>query len=380
MRARHLAWLLALILCPLAAHAHKQSDSYLTVTGTGSSTLQGQWDIALRDLDFAIGLDGDADDRITWGEIRGRREAIAKYAFEHLRLAAVSPTSRAACPTTLQQLMLDEHVDGAYAVLRFTAACPAMPQRLEIDYSLLFSFDPNHRGLLNVEAGAVSQAAVLSADSDSASFELHRANRWSQFRSFVVEGIWHIWAGYDHVLFLFTLLLPAVVVRVQGRWAARSSLRSSVVDVLQVVTAFTVAHSLTLTLAALGLVHVPSRAVESAIAFTVLLGALNLLFPVVRERRWAVALLFGLVHGLGFASVLADLGLPGSGLLTALIGFNTGVEIGQLAIVALLVPLIYLVRETALYRRVVLPAGAAAIGALAVYWMAARLFPAAIPA
>lgn len=161
---------------------------------------------------------------------------------------------------------------------------------------------------------------------------------------------------------------------------ARASLRDSALDILRVVTAFTLAHSLTLSLAALGVVSLPSRLVESAIALTVLLGALNILFPVVRKRRWIVALIFGLVHGLGFAAVLADLGLPARGLLQALIGFNAGVEIGQLAIVALLMPVTYLVRETVFYRRLMLPAGAAVISCLAVYWIALRAFPGAFPA
>lgn len=370
-----LRWLslLGLLLVPFQSHAHKQSDSYLTLTlPQNEATLRGQWDIALRDLDFVIGLDADADDRITWGEVKAQSPAIQSYAFQRLRLESTSAGAPGPCPIEMDQLLIDEHVDGAYAVLRFSAACPSAPQQLSIDYALLFSVDPNHRGLLSLRTDSFSQTAVLSSTAHTVSMDTGVKNFGQQLRSFVVEGIWHIWQGYDHILFLFTLLLPAVVSYRGGRWEARASLRESVCDVLKIVTAFTAAHSITLSLAALDVVRAPSRVVESAIALTVLLGALNMVFPLVRERRWLMALVFGLVHGLGFASVLRDLGLPSDGLLLALVGFNVGVEIGQLAIIAVLMPPVYLIRESVLYRRLLLPAGAAAIGCLAVYWIGMR--------
>lgn len=375
-------WATLLVLLTLSgfAQAHKQSDSYLSITlNTGSSQLQGQWDIALRDLDFVIGLDANADDRITWGEVKAQRVAIESYAFGHLRLASMQGDSRDDCALRAQQMLIDEHVDGAYAVLRFSASCHAAPQRLAIDYALLFAVDPNHRGLLDLRTDSFTQAAVLSMQTPSLALDARSKNHWQQLRSFVAEGVWHIWQGYDHILFLFTLLLPAVVLYRDGRWQPRASLRDSATDILKVVTAFTLAHSLTLSLAALGFVHAPSRPVESAIALTVLLGALNILFPVVRERRWLVALCFGLIHGLGFASVLADLGLQQGGLLQALVGFNIGVEVGQLGIVAVLMPASYVLRGTVFYRRLVLPGGAAAIGCLALYWIGLRAFPSLVP-
>jgi hypothetical protein len=121
-----------------------------------------------------------------------------------------------------------------------------------------------------------------------------------------------------------------------------------------------------------GLVHLPSRIVESGIALTVLLGAVNNLFPLVRERRWVVAFAFGLIHGLGFASVLTDLGLAGWNLVLALVGFNLGVEVGQLALVLVFIPIAFALRETRFYRVAFMPAGAVLIGLLATYWLAVR--------
>jgi hypothetical protein len=168
--------------------------------------------------------------------------------------------------------------------------------------------------------------------------------------------------GFDHLLFLLALLLPSVLWRENGRWQAVGSLGPAVKDVVAVVTAFTVAHSLTLTLAALGWVALPARWVESAIAATV----------VVPGRRWAIAFFLGLIHGLGFASVLADLGLPSGALVPALAGFNLGVEAGQLAIVGVFVPLAFAARETRFYRRGALGLGSAAVAAIALLWLAER--------
>jgi len=133
-----------------------------------------------------------------------------------------------------------------------------------------------------------------------------------------------------------------------------------------------VAHSITLSLAALGVISLPSRLVESAIAASVVLAALNNLLPVVGGRRWVVAFAFGLIHGFGFASVLAELGLPRDALVLALVGFNLGVEGGQLTIVAAFLPLAYLMRASWFYRRVVLAGGSIAIVAIAMVWLLER--------
>jgi HupE / UreJ protein len=357
-----------------AAEAHKLSDSYLSLRlPVAGATIVGQWDIALRDLDYAIGIDANHDGAITWGELKGAELHVAQYALRRLTIEAIGRGERDGCVLVVGQLLVDEHVDGHYAVLRLTAACPFRPAQLAVHYALLFDVDPTHRGLVQIEAGGVSQAAVLPRAAPTVAFNLASPQRWQQFVEFVGEGVWHIWKGYDHILFLLTLLIPAVIVFRNGRWQACDSWQSAAGDVVKVVTAFTVAHSLTLSLAVLGFVHVPSRLVESTIAATVLLGALNNLVPLVRERRWMVAFAFGLVHGLGFASVLADLGLQGLNLSLALIGFNAGVEAGQLAIVAVFLPLALLLRDTLFYRRVFVPIGSGAISLIAAMWFYTRL-------
>ena len=202
---------------------------------------------------------------------------------------------------------------------------------------------------------------------------------WRQLADYLREGIWHIWIGFDHILFLLTLLLPAVLARRDRRWLPVEGATTAFLQVARIVTAFTVAHSITLSLAALDVVALPSRLVESAIAASVIVAALNNVFPVVTRRLWLVAFGFGLLHGFGFASVLSDLGLPGSALLISLFGFNLGVELGQLAIVAAFLPLAFLLRGAWFYARIALPAGSLAVAALASLWLAERALNLEIP-
>jgi hypothetical protein len=221
-------------------------------------------------------------------------------------------------------------------------------------------------------AGPVT--AVLGPDSAKFRLATAAASPLGQFLSYGKEGVWHIWIGIDHMLFLISLLLPAVFVPAQRGWAPVERFMPAFWDVAKVVTAFTVAHSITLSLAALSIISLPTRVTETAIAFSVLLAALNNIWPVVHGRRWLVAFCFGLIHGFGFASVLTDLGLPQGALLLALVGFNLGVEAGQLLIVAVLVPLAYAVRRSRFYRRVIFVPGSAVIAAVALIWMLERGF------
>lgn len=369
MKRAFVALLFALLAA--AAGAHKPSDSYLSIRVDERGQLAGRWDIALRDIDYAIGLDADGDGRITWGEVRARHAEIAAYAGARLQVQA----DGAACTLSVGTQQIDEHTDGAYSVLPLAFGCPGgAPHTLTLAYTLFADLDPQHRGLLNLASGGATRTAILGPQAPRQSFELAAASRWQQLLDYGREGVWHIWIGFDHILFLLSLLLPAVGLWAAQRWQPVQRFGQAFWDVLRIVTAFTVAHSITLSLAALGYVALPSRLVESCIAASVVLAALNNVWPLFHERRWMVAFVFGLVHGFGFASVLADLGLPQGALAVALLGFNLGVEAGQLAIVAAFLPLAYALRRTRFYRRVVLLGGSLLIAAVAAAWFAERAF------
>jgi hypothetical protein len=352
-----------------AVLAHKPSDSYLTITQTDGG-FSGRWDIALRDLDFALGLDADGDGAITWGEVRAKHADIAAYAGARLSLSA----DQQPCRVSVGAQMLENHTDGTYSVLPLAIDCSASAAQLAVGYTLFADIDPQHRGLLNLRAQGVSRSAVLDPQVGAQRFDLAQANRWAQFIDYLREGVWHIWIGFDHILFLLSLLLPAVMLWRALRWQPVDDFRAAFWDVFRIVTSFTVAHSITLSLAALHVVSLPSRLVESAIAASVVVAALNNLRPLVQGRRWLVAFGFGLIHGFGFASVLAELGLPSDALLIALVGFNLGVEAGQLAIVALFLPLAFSLRRSAFYRRAVMAGGSVLIAGFAGIWLVERAF------
>ena len=376
---RRFCWLAACLiglLGMLPAQAHKPSDSYLSIE-VSKARVSGQWDIALRDLDFAIGLDADGDGRITWGETRAKHAEIAAYALARLAIRS----DGAACRTEVPQQLVDRHTDGAYTVLQLSITCPntptPTPTQLSITYGLFADIDPQHRGLLKLSALGQTRSAVFGPEAREQNFALKETSAFSQFIDYAREGVWHIWIGFDHILFLLALLLPAVLVwrgRYGARWQAVERFRSAFVDVFKIVTAFTIAHSITLSLATLGVVELPSRWVESAIAASVVLAALNNVWPLFHGRRWTVAFGFGLIHGFGFASVLADLGLPREALVLALVGFNLGVEGGQLAIVTAFLPLAYALRRSSFYRRAVMVGGSLLIAALAGAWLVERVF------
>ena len=206
-------------LAPPAA-AHKSSDSYLTLR-VEQGHVAGQWDIALRDLDYAIGIDSDNDGAITWGELRAHHRAIAAYALANLRIEADGSD----CPTRATGHLVDDHSDGAYEVLQFVADCPTVPAALDIGYTLLFDLDPQHRGLLRLEAGGRTHSAVFSPDHQTWRLEGRSVALGRQFLDFFETGVWHIWTGFDHILFLCALLLPAVLEHRGGRWQAVESFR-----------------------------------------------------------------------------------------------------------------------------------------------------------
>jgi hypothetical protein len=364
---------IAIALASTTTYAHKASDSYLVLNVKGDQ-VSGQWDIALRDIDFAIGLDANGDADITWGEVRARHADIAAWALGRLTVSRGGTDAANPCSLQVAEHLIDTHTDGAYAVLRLTGTCPDSSGALKVNYRLLFDIDQLHRGLLRLDLDGVAHSSVLGPQSGVLELHAGESSRLRQLGRYLLEGIWHIWIGFDHILFLLSLLLPAVLVHQSRSWTGVPSFKVAATEVLWVVTAFTIAHSITLSLAALQIIELPSRLVESCIAASVVLAAANNIWPVVEHRRWMVAFSFGLIHGFGFASVLTELGLPRDALVLSLLGFNLGVETGQLAIVAVFLPVAYLIRNTPLYRKGVFIGGSLLTMLVALIWLAERLF------
>ena len=360
-------WLALLILfVPGLAWAHKPSDALLDVQ-LGASGVTLRWEVALRDLEVRPGGIDDGDGALHRSELLAKRDVLFAQLREHLRFSA----DGAPCvpSPTEDPLTVTEHSDGAYAALSATLACPTAGA-FTLDYDYLFDADPQHRLIVRAQ----DETHILSATQRTARFVRGAPARRSNLLG---SGLTHILEGTDHLLFLFSLLLPAVFVEKRGARVPAESFRPVLGEVLRVVTAFTVAHSLTLSLAVLGLATLPARFVEPAIAASVVVAALANLTPT-GERfggaRWPIAYTLGLLHGYGFSSALDDAGLRGRSVAVPLLTFNLGVEIGQLAVVSLALPLLFLARRWKRYETVFLRGCSFVIALVACAWFVERAF------
>jgi hypothetical protein len=219
---------------------------------------------------------------------------------------------------------------------------------------------------------AGTTTAVLVPDAPATALPLSGGG--ALFGRFLADGTHHILAGFDHLFFIAVLLLPAMLRRSGRGWAPVRGFREGLMETVKVLSAFSVAHTVTLALAVLQIVVPPSRVIEAAIALTIGLAALDLLVPFLGPRRWLVAGGFGLIHGFGFAGALGPLQLPPVELAVALLAFNLGVEAGQLMVALLILPAAWALRQWPPYGRVVLPAGSIAAATVAGLWFAERAF------
>lgn len=363
-------WLLVLLVWGGAVQAHISSNGFLVTTVQGPQ-ITGSIELAVRDVELAIGVDANHDGKVTWGELRASQPQLLQYVGQHLSFLAQDN----GCALNLGAVQINDRVDGSYVWIPISAHCQKAVQRLSIRYSMLADVDPSHRGLLTLTAGHATQSGVLGGAAPQAAFDVYSPSAWRTFVEYLQAGIWHIWSGIDHLLFLVSLLLPAVLIRRNRHWDPVTEARPAVFSILKVVTAFTLAHSITLTLAALDVVRLPSRLTESVIAASIIIAALNNIFPIVTDSRARIAFAFGLLHGFGFASVLADMGLPSGARLISLLAFNLGIETGQLAVVLAVMPIAYAIRASLVYRRAVLPWGSAAIAVIALVWLIQRALP-----
>lgn len=364
------------VFCPSAARGHTPSETHLTLFITPTN-FAGQWDVALIDLQQGLRIEPDAFRALAAEEQQRRLEALAIDIVTILDVKA-DGTALAFSVTDLETVTLKS---ADYARVKFGA--PAGTNRIAaiaIDARSIFRVDTNMHGLLRVEHDGRTETATFSSGASARVFTLAEpASRMAQAWTFIREGAEHILEGPDHILFLLALLLPAVLRREAGVWKATEAFRPAAMNIVKIVTAFTIAHSITLSLAVLGIVKAPARVVEPLIAASVVAAAVNNVRPWFGDRGWMVAFGFGLVHGLGLASGLIEFGLRREALVLALVSFNVGVEVGQLGIVALFLPVAFGLRETRFYREVVLKFGSAAVILVAAVWVAQRALPPASP-
>jgi hypothetical protein len=363
-----IAFLLALITvgAPVIAQAHATSTSYLVADETKQGDVHLTWDVAVADVHWALGLDADGNGAITWREIESRRADIATLAASHLTISRGGK----ACTPTLNDVLLTNHAGEPHLSLAFEAPCKSTGS-LTVAATLFFEKDATQRTLIDITTPAGQFTSILSP-TDPNWHEPAAPSFLTTFTTFVTQGLWHVWIGYDHLAFLLLLLLPGVLKSTGTGWRGTTDFRDTARDLLRIITAFTLAHSVTLALAATGTVHVPVRPVEIAIALSIVVAGLLNLFPSAARARLALAFGFGLIHGFGFANALAELGAHGARLVPTLAGFNVGVELAQISLVATVLPLLLRARNSVFYAWRFMPVasiGAAMAGAA---WLAAR--------
>lgn len=358
---------------PQPAEAHFTSTSYLsadTRASADSTTVAGDvhitWDVSAADLHWSLGFDADGNGAITWQEIQSRRDDIATFAADHLRVARGGQ----ACDTRFSDLLLTSHAQEPHLSLDFQARC-AKQGPLSLSATLFFDTNTTQRTLLSASTPGGEFTSILSPDSPSW-IEPPAPSALATFATFAGQGLWHVWIGYDHLAFLLLLLLPGVLRAVGAGWQAVPTFRETARDLLRIITAFTLAHSVTLALAATGTVTVPVRPVEIAIAASIVIAGLLNLFPRAARARLALAFGFGLVHGFGFANALAELGARGARLVPTLAGFNVGVELAQLSLVLLVLPFLFRARKSAFYAWRFMPAASLVAAMAGAAWLVAR--------
>lgn len=356
--------------------AHATGENYVWVN-VDDSRLEGRFEISSLDLTDKLGIPIDMESAEE--VIPATAGKVQEYLQAHFRILVDGKE----LPYTFTETKVFITKSEIWAQYYYETPEGEIPNKVTVQNSIFLEDDRLHRSLLvmdfNKKTGATYAGdfimMIFSPTKTEQELDLLNVEGLMGAREFVWQGIIHIWEGTDHVLFLVALLLPAVLVREGGKWMAVPDFRKAFWNILKIVTIFTLAHSITLGLAALDMVQFSSRLVESVIALSIVLVGLNTIFPKFGGHSSALVIFaFGLFHGFGFASVMGELPFRMLDLFRVLISFNVGVELGQIAIVAAIFPVIYLIRNWKAYQPLVLRGGTAVIVLIASYWFVERAF------
>lgn len=382
VRTLILACLLTALPAMATAHSYNESYIYFDVT---EDTLSGRIEVTLTDLARIKFGDGAVDIPLERATVEQDLEFFLDY-FE-TRMTLVSQGEK--FDVSFGRVEYLETAQGVFAQLLFDVEMPGeTPVSLEMSYDGLFSdVDPAHRGFALIGSNTrngmdenESYISLIFAPGDGMkTLYLNDEKTSAVALTFLEHGVWHIWLGFDHVLFLITLLISAVMILRAGRWEPSVGLRQSMFHTIKIVTVFTIAHTITLSLATFGIITLPVVFVEAVIALSIAVVALGNLIPRFHAQSWKVVFIFGLFHGFGFANVLEPLGLDPTRKAIGLAAFNIGVELGQLAIVFVLFPLLFALRSLPAYRVVAMQAGSVALIAIALFWFFERTYDAFTP-
>jgi len=372
------ATIVLIALSSVSADAHRLNESYVYFS-VSDTELTGRFEANTADLAQIFSLDADGDKDISEAELKQQSSEVFTFFAERLKLWNGEQLLglEAAGLTILET----DQADFAQIGFRVTGV-DRVPDELEIAYRpLADTLNPTHLGyglIENSTRTGVSDneghiALIFNPGAEKQVLYLNGEPSWKVFYEFIIHGVWHIWLGFDHVIFLITLLLPSVMwLGSQREWVPLETFRPAFFNVVKLVTVFTVSHTITLSLAALGIVTLPVDFVETIIALSIAVVALMNMFPIFHHRVLWVVFVFGLFHGFGFANVLEPLGVDPSAKVVGLAAFNIGVELGQIAIVVVMFPILWLLRNWSLYPPLAFKLGSVCLILLAGVWFVER--------
>jgi hypothetical protein len=370
------AFFLLLITSPLLlAHATGENYVFLNIR---ADSIDGLFELHERELDKVLEIDLEADAAAALRTINETGERAEAYIRQNFAIGSAGKTYDLVF--TGRDIL--EVPQGRFAKYHFEMATGPVPDVLDIRNTLLHEAGRFHRGLLVVvenektgqNYGLETPAMVFSSSTSQQQLDLNNVPKVLGAKQMIPQGILHIWIGLDHILFLLCLLLPSVLVYTGQKPAPAPNFRKVFLQVLKIVTLFTIAHSVTLALAALDFITLSSRLVESVIALSIILVAVNNFFWRINSATSVLIVVLGLFHGLGFASVMGELPFRMDDVLKVVLGFNIGVELGQIMIVAIIFPVLYFLRKHPLYNPLVLNGGSAMLALVASYWFVERAF------
>jgi hypothetical protein len=345
---------LASCFLSLPALAHQTGNSYLVLTES-NGRLQIELDFIVRDLGNLLQppTPSDAPAPVpppaatpTPEQLQAMQPAITQVIQESLGVQLNEETQ----PLEFVSQSVVLRNDGLYVRQRFTS--PSIAPEIKfvvVRYSFFNQNDKLGRAFFKLQLGKEEISSVFDSSTQTQRFALGDTKRWSTIGLFTHEGAWHIWGGPDHLLFLLTLLLPGLMLlhRATGTPETDShGTKTAALFALKVITAFTLAHSITLLASVLDVISLPSRWIESAIALSIMISAALNLQTRIQWSQWKLAFIFGLIHGMGFANGLRELGLSQTYFIETVLAFNVGVELGQIAaVVAVGIPIILLAKQ-----------------------------------
>lgn len=375
-----LSSLVVILMLPGAAQAHSGEESYVYLD-IYDSTVEGRVEFPISDVNEVLGVQLPTEEAEAVIGASANRQVLYGYIAEHLSVGTASDD----WPIVLGDFsVIDIGAGGSYLVTEFEIAreFSPVPRQFTVAYDGILHAKPERNALLIIGTdwgsgtfnNEASELVRFTPGETVKAIDLGDTSFWKGVSGVIGLGVEHIKIGTDHILFILALVLPSVLVftRPDG-WKASPSFGSSLWRVLKIVTMFTVAHTITLTLGGLGIVEFPSAFVETIIALSIVLAALHNIRPLFVNREWLIAFGFGLFHGFGFAGLLSDLGLTQSRRVVSLLGFNLGIELGQAVIILLIFPSLFMLRRTRFY----LPTmyvGSAVLAAVAAAWSLERAF------